>query len=166
MAYIESHQNLERHPKLADLMARMGWDKLSTIGALHCFWYWCVDYAESGDLRKYSDATLGDVVALNGSSAKLFVESMVAAGWLDRDPYFRVHDWWDYIGPWLRSKYKRSPDKWKAIRALYRPDETDEEHKDEQPLRNRYVTANQTKPNQPTNKSGAEKLVEELRAAK
>jgi hypothetical protein len=51
LAWIESHQTLEKHPKTLDLMNATGWDLDTCLGKLHRFWYWCVDYAEDGDLR-------------------------------------------------------------------------------------------------------------------
>lgn len=122
MAWIVSHQAVERHPKTLRLMDAMGWDLDTTVGKLHRFWWWCVDYAEDGDLRKHNDGSLGGAVGLNGDKAKLFVQSMVEACLLDREPYFRVHDWWEYFGPFLLAKYKRSPDKWMRVRKLYNSD--------------------------------------------
>lgn len=119
MAWIESHQALEKHPKTYDLMAFTGWNLDTAIGKLHRFWWWCVDYAEDGDLRKHNDARLGAAVGLNGEQAAMFVKAMVEACWLDRKPYFRVHDWWDYIGKFLQIKYKHTPEKWQRIKALY-----------------------------------------------
>lgn len=130
MAWIESHQTIERHRKTKKLMRLMEWDLDTTIGKLHRFWWWCVDYAEDGDLRKFSDDDIGESVALNGEPASKFVEAMVASCWIDRDPHFRVHDWWDYVGPWLRSRYKRSPEKWETVRNGYvttnQPDQPDQ----------------------------------------
>lgn len=120
MAWIESHQKLERHPKTIHLMSLMGWELDSCIGKLHRFWWWCVDYAEDGDLRRHNDTVLASAVGLNGDQAKQFVGSMIEAGWLDREPYFRVHDWWDYIGLFLRRKYEgRNNEKWERVRKLY-----------------------------------------------
>lgn len=51
--------------------------------------------------------------------AKRVIESMVEAAWLDREPYFRVHDWWDYIGRFLQVKYKNYPDKWQRVKEMY-----------------------------------------------
>jgi len=125
MAWIESHQELERHPKTLRLMVLMGWGLDETIGKLHRFWWWCVDYAQDGDLRKYNDALIGSVVGLNSDDAKRFVEAMVncggesASGFIDRLPYFRVHDWWDRIGMFLQIKYKHQPERWQTIKNLY-----------------------------------------------
>lgn len=119
MAWIESHQSLRDHPKVFDLMRLMGWDLDSTLGKLHRFWWWCVDYAEDGDLRKHNDARIGAAAGLSGEASKKFVQAMVEARWLDRKPYFRVHEWWSYIGRFLQVKYKRKAKKWKRVRDLY-----------------------------------------------
>lgn len=120
MAWIESHQTLEKHPKVFDLMHLMGWDVDQTIGKLHRFWWWCVDYAEDGDLQKHNDARIAAAVGLNGEQGKIFVENMVKSCWIDRDPYFRVHEWWNYFGRFLQVKYKHNPNEWRKIRKLYK----------------------------------------------
>ncbi len=129
MAWIESHQGLEKHPKTLRLMSAMGWDLDQTLGKLHRFWWWCVDHAPDGDLRKFADDVLAAAVGLPMSDGEKFVEAMVMAGgrgngnapsgFLERKPYFRVHDWWGYFGPFLQVKYKKTPEKWKSIRDLY-----------------------------------------------
>lgn len=121
MSWLESHQELASHPKLFHLASLMKWEVDLALGKLHRFWYWCVDYAEDGDLRKYNDELLGYAVGLNGEDCKRFVEAMVQSGWIDRVPYFRVHDWWDWSGRWWQSKYKKKPEAWKRIRDLYYP---------------------------------------------
>lgn len=123
MAWIQSHQQLLNHPKVADLMSLLGWNLDETVGKLHRFWWWCVDYAEDGDLRKHNDNRLAAAAGvLPGEPAKAFVQAMITACWLDRDPYFRVHDWWDYAGPFLQVRYKHKPEQWQAVRDLYDPD--------------------------------------------
>lgn len=121
MAWIESHQSLERHPKTLSLAERMGWCVDQTIGKLHRFWWWCLDYAPTGDLTGKSDAVLARCVDLEPKDAKRFVDAMVASCWIDRsDGIFRVHDWLDYAGSYLRdSKFKRSPERWKEAQGLY-----------------------------------------------
>jgi hypothetical protein len=120
MAWIESHQELEKHPKVLMLMSLMGWSKDTTIGKLHRFWWWCVSYAEDGDLRKYHVDQIGAAVDLApGKESSLFANNMVKAKWIDLKPYLRVHDWWHYIGRFLQVKYKLHPEKWEKVRALY-----------------------------------------------
>lgn len=129
MAWIETHQALRDHPKVSDLAALMNWERYATIGRLLTFWWWCVDYAEDGDLRRHNDVRIGAAVGLNDVDARQndenptnstkFVSAMIKAGFIDKKPYRRVHDWWDYIGNYLQSKYKRTPEKWQKVRSLY-----------------------------------------------
>lgn len=110
---------------MLNLAAMMGWSVREAVGSLHIFWHWCVDYAEDGDLRRYNDAVIASVVALNPDDGRRFVEALVqcggevASGFIDREPYFRVHDWWDYIGAYLRAKYKHNPAKWRKVQRAY-----------------------------------------------
>lgn len=125
MPWIESHTELSKHPKVLNLAAMMNWPVREAVGALHIFWHWCVDYAEDGDLQRYNDAVIASVVALNPDDGRRFVEALVqcggevASGFIEREPYFRVHDWWNYIGPYLRAKYKHNPAKWRKVQKSY-----------------------------------------------
>jgi hypothetical protein len=119
VAWIESHQALSTHPKVLDLAGRMTWTLDETLGKLHRFWWWCVDYAPDGDLRRFNDQVLAGSVGLVPDRSEFFVQSMVASCWIDRKPHFRVHDWWDYFGRFLQIKYKHNPAKWKAVQASY-----------------------------------------------
>lgn len=121
MAWIESNQGIKDHPKTLLLASRMGWDVYTTIGRLHVFWWWCLEYAPTGDLRKFNDAVLAGSVGLNASEGSLFVNAMVEACWLDRGRnVFRVHDWVEYAGRYLRdSKFKNRPEKWQEVLDLY-----------------------------------------------
>ncbi len=154
MPWIESHQELERHPKTLDLMTSMGWDLDITIGKLHRFWWWCVDYAEDGDLRKHNDNRLSAAVGVLPGASKQFIEAMVQSGWIDRKPYFRVHDWWHYFGEFLKAKYKNYPQRWQAIRDLY-----SEENKTPPKTPPKPISPNLTKPNQKDILSGKPDLV-------
>lgn len=121
MSWIKSHQEIINHPKTLDLMEIMGWDVDKCIAKLHRLWWWCVDYAEDGDLRKHNDQRIARAVGLNGENeAKLFVEGMIKARWLDREPYFRVHDWWDHVGEFLKRRHNKNQAKWQAVEALYK----------------------------------------------
>lgn len=130
MAWIESHQTLERHPKTLNLASQMQWELDTAIGKLHRFWWWCVDYVPDGDLRRFTDAQLALAVGVDLARAKAFVDAMIncggisadgkpLSGFIERQPYFRVHDWWDYFGTFLQIKYKRTPERWQKIKSLY-----------------------------------------------
>lgn len=120
MAWIEAHQQLLNHPKTIDLMNLMGWDLDTTIGKLFRFWWWCVDYAEDGDLRRHNENRIAVAVGLQNKDGKKFIDAMIQAGWIDNEPYFRVHDWWDYIGLFMQRKYgEKHREKWERIKQLY-----------------------------------------------
>lgn len=119
MAWIESHQKLERHPKTLKLLALVKdldhrRDPLDTVlGRLHRFWWWCLEYAEDGDLRKYSIAQLSGLINFDA-------QALIDSEWIDTTPYLRIHDWWDYIGRFLKVKYKNYPHKWRKVEKLYK----------------------------------------------
>lgn len=119
MAWIESHQSLERHPKRVDLAARMKWSKPESIGRLHLLWWWVVDFAEDGNLQKYNDAQIAEAMCVDIANSGDLVKALVAARWLERTPYFRVRNWWSYSGRFLQVRYKNSPAKWQEIQRLY-----------------------------------------------
>lgn len=125
MAWIESHQELNGHPKVKRLARAMGWNLPETIGRLHMFWWWCVDYSPDGDLRKFNDADIAEAVALDAGQGQHFVTAMIecggetASGFIERTPYFRVHDWWDFSGRYLQSRYSHSSEKWKKVKRMY-----------------------------------------------
>lgn len=112
MAWIESHQALRDHPKVRHLARLLGVDNDSALGKLHRFWYWCIDYAEDGDLRKHGMEVISDSLGYDATA-------LITARWADIKPYIRVHDWWDWSGRFFQSKYKNAPEKWQRIRSLY-----------------------------------------------
>lgn len=119
MAYIESHQEMERHPKTDGLAEDMGWSKFDAIGRLHVLWWWCVDYAEDGDLRKYGSAIIARVMGVDSKDSEKLKAAMIKNGWIDEVPYLRLHDWWEYVGAFLRAKYRQNPQKWMVVRNSY-----------------------------------------------
>lgn len=112
MAWIKSHQTLERHPKVLELQRLSNMDKTGAIGVLHRFWYWVLDYAESGDLSRWPIETITEAIGLD---AKLLIQ----AGWIDEKPCLRVHDWLDYAGEYLRTKYRQKPEKMRKIKEFW-----------------------------------------------
>ena len=43
---------------------------------------------------------------------------LIRCKFVDRTPYLRVHDWWEYYGRFLQIKYKNRPEKWQEIKNL------------------------------------------------
>lgn len=121
MSWIESHQELLNHPKVFDLAELMGWNNHETIGRLHAFWWWCLSYAQDGDLSRFRNSQIAASAGVQHEKADKCVESMISAKWIDKqNGKAYVHDWWDYAGRYLQGKYSKEPDKWRKIQDHYR----------------------------------------------
>lgn len=116
MPWIESHTVLLRHRKVIELAADLKIRKAYAMGHLHALWHSAIEQQENGDLSAWSDAMIANAADYSGDPKRL-VHSLKRRGWLERNR--RLHDWWDYAGPFLRSKYKRNPEKWERVRSLY-----------------------------------------------
>lgn len=119
MAWIESHTNLHRHPKIIKTQRVFGWDNDQAVGKMMKFWHWCLEFADSGVLDAYDAEDIAAVFGVTLDPSAL-VQRMVAIGWLDDDPVLRVHDWLDYAGKYLHAKYHTSnPEKLNGIYAAH-----------------------------------------------
>jgi hypothetical protein len=107
----------------------MDWNRFEASGRLHAFWKWCLKFAITGDLHKFSDAVLGRSVELNGDQAKRFVQAMTSdqSCWIDRgrgpngESIFRVHDWPEFTSYYIRdSLFKRKPAMWAQVLEIYK----------------------------------------------
>ena len=61
MAWIESHQTLEKHGKLLKLTSSLGVEKYQVIGHLHTLWWWAIDNATDGSLAGYTPDIIANV---------------------------------------------------------------------------------------------------------
>ncbi len=106
MAWIESHQDLDDHPKTRKAALILGINVPSVIGHLHILWHWAVSYAPDGDL---TDFTLDDIAlaARWDGDPEQFVNALLncrlgagRVGFLERgeDGRLVIHDWWEYAG--------------------------------------------------------------------
>lgn len=95
MAWIESHQGLRDHPKTSRLARSLGIHRMQAIGHLHALWWWCLSYADDGDLSFFDDGEIADAAGWDGDVSD-FARALVSAGWLEVDR--SVHDWHDYAG--------------------------------------------------------------------
>lgn len=149
MAWIESHQELETHPKLLRLCNLLQVKQPQAIGHLMCLWWWSLKYAEDGVLDRFDVADLLLACRYEGSE-QVFIEAMTKSGFLDQNP-LKIHDWVRYAGQWLRNKYASSNKQWllKTWR-IYGLKYGDKKATDKQVLRNKKATLtkpNLTKPN-------------------
>ncbi len=95
MAWIESHQEMARHPKTRRVAMRLGISKAAVIGHLHLLWWWTLDFAPDGDLSGFDAEELAAVAEWEGD-AEQFLQALLDTGWLDEGR--RVHNWGDYAG--------------------------------------------------------------------
>jgi hypothetical protein len=95
MAWIESHQELANHPKVYRLADTLNVEVPTVIGYLHLWWWWCMAYADDGDLKGFTDGEIARAAQWSGDPSE-FVKALVKVGWMDRGRH--VHDWWEYAG--------------------------------------------------------------------
>ena len=107
MAWIESHQELWRHPKTKKLARLLGVSVPTVVGHLHGIWYWALDFAQDGDLHQYDPEEIADAALWEGDPGQ-FIEALVAAGYLDQtDDGLSLHDWYDYAGRLIEQREAR-----------------------------------------------------------
>lgn len=94
MAWIESHQELAHHPKVARLAHMLDVTVPAALGHLHCLWWWCLSYADDGDLAQFDAFEVAHGAQWDGDPEH-FVKCLEECGWLDDGV---VHDWHDYAG--------------------------------------------------------------------
>ena len=119
MSQIVLDSGVAGNRKTLMLISRMGWAELEAVGRLTLFFGWCADQAEDGDLRRFNDSVLAAAAKLPATHGKKFIDALVDISFLERRPYFRIRNWWDWQGVVLREKYKREPAAWHRIRDLY-----------------------------------------------
>ena len=107
MAWIESHQEVGRHPKTKKLARLLGVSLPAAVGHLHYLWWWALDFAPSGTLEKFDEYDIADAVHWDGEPEKL-VDALTDVGYLDRDGngVLRIHDWGEYAGKLLEKRAK------------------------------------------------------------
>ena len=116
--WIESHQDLEEHPKLLDLCNKTGWSLDEAIGRLHRLWWWTLKYAEDGDLNKYDPSQFLVRLSNKLSPQKLY-EILQETNFIDKKGL--IHDWFDYAGRYLTTKYRTSnPNRLLMIEKKYK----------------------------------------------
>lgn len=106
MAWIESHQALLTHRKTGRLARALSISKVTAIGHLHAFWWWCLDNTEDGELRHIDDEDLADG-AMWEDDPKVFLGALIASGFVDTDANgTKVHDWNDYAGKLIERRIR------------------------------------------------------------
>ena len=153
MAWIESHQEVGRHPKTKKLARLLGVSLPAAVGHLHYLWWWALDFAQDGVLDKYDAEDIADAMQWEGDADQL-VEALLSSGHIDdTDDSLVVHDWHDYAGKLLERRAKDRARKRAATEASDSPQDfrrnsngTDEEG-EETPSASFVTVPNSTIPN-------------------
>lgn len=102
--YIPSYLSIARHPKTKKLHRLLG-DRLiaTTIGRLHLFWHWAMEFAPDGDVTDFlEDVAEAMELGFDEGSIDLApraLDLLEEARFLDRVGDRRlIHDWRDYAG--------------------------------------------------------------------
>ena len=115
-SWIESHSNLLNHPKLIALASDLNCPRHEVIGFLHCLWHNALIYKEDGDIREWGDNVIAEMAHFSLAKAskkhknvpksiRVFVDCLRKHGFIDNG---LLHDWPDYAGKYLISKYSNS----------------------------------------------------------
>jgi hypothetical protein len=99
MAWIQSHQELGRHPKTRRAARQLGITLPAMVGHLQFLWWWCLDYADDGDLSNYDDIEIAEAALWTGD-ATVFMDALTMVGFIDSDGEDGrgIHDWAEYSG--------------------------------------------------------------------
>lgn len=112
MSWIRSEDTLLHHYKTAHLKVLLQTSTPDVIGRLHMLWWWCIDYAIDGDLRKKEAKVIED-------ACQIPLKHLIRAGFIDSRPYRRIHGWWKYQSNYLKVRYRDQPDIWQRIKDSY-----------------------------------------------
>lgn len=106
MAWIESHQEVGRHPKTKKLARLLGVSLPAAVGYLHYLWWWALDFAQDGTLEKFDGYDLADAMQWDGDPDEL-VKALISSGYIDStEDGLVIHDWGEYAGKLLERRAK------------------------------------------------------------
>lgn len=145
--WIESHQELGRHPKTRKAARVLGISRVTMVGHLHFLWWWSLDFAQDGNLAGYDDDELAEAAEWEGDPVE-FVAALAQAGFIEQ-PDRALHDWHDYAGKLLEQR-KANAEKQKRWRERNKTDTSPAPNPTvtvTSPLRNGATVPNRTVPN-------------------
>jgi hypothetical protein len=148
VAWIESHQDLAHHPKVARLARALDVSVPAAIGHLHLFWWWCLSYADDGDITEFDAFELAHGAQWRGEP-DVFVDAL-EDGWVDGvDGRKEVHDWHEYAGKLVERRRADAERKREARlkKSTPRPEDAPQDDREDGV---RTQPTNTTNPTQPT----------------
>ncbi|WP_212939223.1 hypothetical protein [Paenibacillus antibioticophila] len=127
MAWIESHQGTDRHPKTRKFCRKLGVSVPTAVGHLHMFWWWAMEFAQDGDVSKFEAEDIADAMEYDGDPDVL-MDALIYAGYIDQTETGRViHDWYDYAGKLIE---RRKSDALRKANSRRKPAEDNKDSAD------------------------------------
>ena len=135
MAWIESHTNLDRHSKLIRFQTAMRWSRNEAVGFLHRFWWSVLEVSPSGDVTALTlPEVMSETLNMKLDVVRVAIERLEEYGFIERNgERVFVHDWLDYAGRFLRSKFSKKREELVSIWALHGKVYGEKEDTDTQP---------------------------------
>jgi hypothetical protein len=98
------------HPKFRSLMRSLELPQYAIVGLLESVWTLAAQFADDGDLSRFSAQEIADYAGYEGDAEKL-VNALVSSRWLDGCiGALAVHDWLDHCPHYVHDRRrKRSP---------------------------------------------------------
>lgn len=118
MAWLESHTNLRSHRKILRFAKILKISIPLAIGYLHLLWHAVLEQQEDGDLTNWDDEMISDMAGFK-DDPKLFVMALQESKLMDVNTRL-IHDWWNYVKKFLKSRYGKTPEKWIKIEGKYK----------------------------------------------
>jgi len=116
MAWIEVHQELFSHPKVARTAKVLKKDYATTLGYLVSLWLWAAAYARDGELSGFSNDEIA--TACNADGGLNIKKALQETQWIDeKDGKLSLHDWKKH-GVRILEESKRRMRKSRRERAL------------------------------------------------
>jgi hypothetical protein len=95
------------HPKFRRLQRELGLPSYAVVGLLESLWMLAAQFAEDGDLSRFSNLEIADYAGWEGDEKQL-VEALIACRWLDRnDQTLSIHDWEDHRPDYLSDRVRK-----------------------------------------------------------
>jgi hypothetical protein len=144
VVWIESHEELARHPKVLKAARMLQTSVPAVIGHLHCLWWWAMSYAPDGDLTRYDDGDLAAAMLWEGEPREL-VAALTEVRLLDDERV--IHDWPEYAGR-IIEKRRADADRLRAYRQANKDETRTSDNRTSDVQRTNAVTVpNRTVPN-------------------
>lgn len=141
MIWIKIDETLPDHPKVYDLAAALKIDRDEATGKLVRLWIWMLVNREDGQFSRRDGARIAEVMRCKAKPDKL-IAALAGAGLVDETGEgYRIHDWEDYAGALLTQRKKTRE---RVTKHRQKAKEAVTETHGDEPLRNGYVTENET----------------------